>query len=146
MENLVTIVVAVVGCSAFWQLVQHILESRRKDKFDLENAVRDIQKDMTTLKQNQQMMQTSVDCLSDIVAQNEVINKRVRILTFADDMMDSKAHSKDAFDQVLSDIDDYERYCEKNPRFRNNQTAMSIALIKAQYQEHLENHTFLQWK
>lgn len=146
MEQLITVVVTMVGCTAFWQLLDHVLEARRKSKFDIESAVKDIQKDVATMQRNQASMQCSIDSLSDIVAENEVVNKRVRILQSADDVMRGVQRSKDRCDQDLSDIDGYERYCETHPNFRNNQTEMSINLIRHQYEYDLAHGTFLTYK
>lgn len=137
MDNIVTVIIAAVGCSAFWQLIQHLIESRQRKKFDIEAAFADMKQDVADMKANQDQMQRSIDGLSDIVAENEVVNKRVRIL------MDM---TKDRMDQSLSDCDGYEAYCSSHPNFKNNQTEMSIGPIKHQYQYNLEHGTFLTYK
>ena len=71
------------------------------------------------------------------------ITSRVRILRFNDELLREEKHTKEAFDQVLSDIDVYEAYCAHHPEFKNNKTKMSASYIIASYQEHLENHDFL---
>lgn len=71
------------------------------------------------------------------------ITSRVRILRFNDELLRDEKHTKEAFDQVLSDIDVYEAYCSAHPEFKNNKTKMSASYITASYQEHLEKHDFL---
>lgn len=71
------------------------------------------------------------------------ITSRVRILRFNDELLRDEKHTKEAFDQVLSDIDVYEAYCASHPDFKNNRTKMSASYIIASYQEHLEKHDFL---
>lgn len=71
------------------------------------------------------------------------IASRVRILRFADEMMEERRHSKDSWDQCLSDITDYEKYCEATPWFKNNQTAATVTFIKKGYSDRLEKHDFL---
>lgn len=146
MDPTITIIVAVIGSTGLWETIRYIMESRRKQKFDIEAAVKDVQKDMVTLKENQESMQRSIASLSHSMAEDQAITARVRILSFADDMMSEREHSKDAFDQVLTDIDRYDHYCAEHPHFKNNQTAMSKELILDQYKECERNGTFLQYR
>ena len=92
----------------------------------------------------------SIDRLSDKVDRLEqkgdernAVSMRVRILRFRDEMLEGQNHTHDSFQQVLSDIDDYEAYCDRNPEFRNNQTVATIEHIKRNYAERLEKHDFL---
>ena len=74
---------------------------------------------------------------------NNAISCRVRILRFTDELLEGRNHSKDSFDQVMSDIDVYEQYCIEHPEFKNNQTAATIEHIKKNYAERLQKHDFL---
>lgn len=74
---------------------------------------------------------------------SDVINCRVRILTFADEIRRGMRHSKETFDQVLSDIDTYERYCTEHPDFMNNKTVAAKAKIIDVYSECMDNNDFL---
>ena len=74
---------------------------------------------------------------------SDVINCRVRILTFADEIRRGMRHSKETFDQVLSDIDTYERYCTDHPDFMNNKTVAAKAKILDVYSECMDNNDFL---
>ena len=77
------------------------------------------------------------------VDERSAITARVRILRFSDEMGEGRRHSKDSFDQALSDIDYYEKYCSDNPSFPNNKTVATIEHIKNNYAERLEKHDFL---
>lgn len=72
-----------------------------------------------------------------------VIDCRVRILTFADEIRRGVRHSKETFDQVLSDIDTYERYCTEHPDFMNNKTVAAKAKILDVYSVCVDNNDFL---
>ena len=52
-------------------------------------------------------------------------------------------HSKDHFDQILTDITEYERYCAAHPNFKNNMTVLTSARIQEIYAERLEKNDFL---
>ena len=70
-------------------------------------------------------------------------NRRVRILRFEDELQENRKHSKDSFDQVLSDITAYNKYCDAHPEFKNDQTVATVTHIKAVYNERLEKRDFL---
>lgn len=153
MNYAITIAVAILGCAEFWRFLQSWLDRKNSRKFDAEAAIKSIQDDVSGIRtdvkgmqNNQANMQRAIDTLSDIVAENEVTSKRVRILQSADEVMRGVQRSKDRCDQDLSDIDGYERYCASHPNFKNNQTEMSISLIKEQYRHDLEHGTFLTYK
>lgn len=83
---------------------------------------------------------TDVDRKGD---ERNAVASRVRILRFRDEMLEGRGHTHDSFQQVLTDIDEYETYCEENPSFKNNQTVSTIEHIKHNYSERLEKHDFL---
>lgn len=152
MDNLVAIIVACVGCTAFWQVIDHVLEARKKSKFNIEESVQQIQtnmdkiqSNMDKMQNNQNAMQKSIECLSDIVAENEVTNKKVRVLQSTDEVLRGIPQSKDRLDQILEDVDGIERYWESHPNDRSNQMVMNMNLIRRQYEYDLNHGTFLQY-
>lgn len=69
--------------------------------------------------------------------------RRVRILRFADEMLQGHKHSKDSWDQVIVDCKEYEKYTSKNKDFENGQTEATATFIQEQYQERLKKNDFL---
>lgn len=84
-----------------------------------------------------------VDKIDEKGDERNAVNMRVRILRFRDEMLAGQGHTHDSFQQVLGDIDEYEKYCDKHEDFRNNQTVATIEHIKRNYAERLEKHDFL---
>lgn len=74
---------------------------------------------------------------------DQAVLARVRILRFGDEVSRGMKHSEENFEQVLSDIDAYEHYCQIHPEFRNNQTVTTTKLIKENYKERLEKRDFI---
>lgn len=68
---------------------------------------------------------------------------RAHILRFGDEVLHGIPHSKEAYDNVLIDIDSYEEYCEKHPGYKNNIAVETIKHIKAMYHKHLIDDSFL---
>lgn len=90
-----------------------------------------------------QGLKSDVKKLEEKGDERNAISARVRILRFMDELMEGRRHSKDSYDQCLSDITEYERYTTTHPNFLNNQVGASIEYIKKNYAERLEKHDFL---
>lgn len=116
-----SIAVALISSNGFW--------SRMEKKNGIKDSIAEISK-------QQQGLSKKID-------ENEAKGARRRILRFADELLQKKKHTKDYFDDVLADIDMYDRYCKANPDFPNNRTMMAEANIKMAYKERLEEHDFL---
>lgn len=71
----------------------------------------------------------------------DAVNCRVRIISFADDLRIGEK-SKNSYEQVISDIDNYDSYCRTHD-FRNGITTTSEELIKERYRQHLSNNDFV---
>ena len=68
------------------------------------------------------------------------VQARIRILRFEDELQEGRLHSKDSFDQVMSDISLYNKYCDGHPYFKNDQTVMTVRHIQDVYTERLKKH------
>ena len=73
----------------------------------------------------------------------DAISQRNRILRFGDELLHDKKHSKEHFDEILRDIDRYEKYCEEHREFENGTTVATSKHIKDTYRKLLESHDFL---
>ena len=68
---------------------------------------------------------------------------RQRILRFNDELLFRTKHSKEHYDDVLEDINQYEEYCHEHPKYKNNKAHRAIENIRKEYDTHLQNHDFL---
>ncbi len=132
MELVITVIVAVIGSNALWGFIQFLME--RKDKKD------DCSKKIMDMIEK---LDKKIDKIDKEAQEREAITARVRILKFMDELLEGRKHTKDSYDQVMTDITNYEKYCKENPNFKNNQTASTIEYINRNYQERLEKHDFL---
>ena len=99
--------------------------------------------DFKELKKKVDVVERSVEQIRADAEKRNAITCRVRIVHFGDEILHGVKHSKESFDQVLSDIDDYERYCDSHPEFKNNKTVITTEGIKSSYAERLEKNDFL---
>lgn len=77
--------------------------------------------------------------IKDLKAENEQQNAaelkrdavlaRREILRFGDAISHGALFSRDSYAQILCDIDNYERYCEDHPDFKNNMTKSATKKI-----------------
>lgn len=130
--DVITGVASILIGGGLFAFVQFLItrHDKKHDKFkDLTDAV--------------DKLSDKIDMIDQKGDERNAVNMRVRILRFRDEMLAGQSHTHDSFQQVLSDIDEYDKYCEKNPDFKNNQTLATIEHIKANYKERLEKHDFL---
>lgn len=78
----------------------------------------------------------------DALEENQFAQIRVRILRFEDDFQTGKQISKDSWNQVMDDIDRYEKYTNSHPKFKNNITVATIKHIEKEYNELLEKRAW----
>ena len=105
-EILLPIVAAVIGSNALWAFLQFIIQ--RSDKKNDTNT--ELLKAIGSLSEK-------VDNLEAKEDEDKAIQHRVRILRFNDELKEGRKHSKESFDQVLSDSTYYRKYCEHNNSF-----------------------------
>lgn len=77
------------------------------------------------------------------VGESSAVTSRYRILRFDDEILHDIKHSKEHFDQILLDIDVYEKFCEEHPDFKNNLAVMAIKHIKEIYSKCSHENSFL---
>ena len=106
-------------------IAQRIAVILNKDVID---KVDKIEKDVTKLRE-----EMSITHATDI---------RIRILNFNEELRLDHNPSKDSFNQILEDIDNYEAYCSAHPDYKNNRGGLAIKNIKAEYEKRLKEHDF----
>lgn len=111
---------------------------------------KEVNQDIKELNQEILKLKATIDGISiqqkkleEDMQQGEAINCRLRILQFADELRRGVKHSKESFDQVMADIDTYEKYCYDHPKFRNNKTVVSTDRITTAYSICCEMNDFL---
>lgn len=107
-------------------LIPTIISNRKKTQ-------KSIQESQEAAKKDMDKMQSTLD---DHIREDEdekARNQRYRILRFYDEMCEHRDHSESHFEDILDDIDDYEKYCETHPQFRNNRGKVAMSYIKSMY-------------
>lgn len=72
-----------------------------------------------------------------------ISDKRNRILRFADELRVKVDHSEEFFNQILEEIDQYEKYCDAHPGYKNSKATDAIKLIREVYHECKSKNNFI---
>lgn len=88
-------------------------------------------------------LETKVD---EHIEDNQCTNAkqtRIRILRFYDEICEGKKHSENHYEDILEDIDYYEKFCTAHKDFRNNKGQIAMAGIKSTYAALKKENKFL---
>lgn len=95
-------------------------------------------------------LKSRVDALDERAQQSEALQSerdaktaRTNILRFGDEIRIGTRHSKESFDEILSDITEYESYCTTHQDFKNNRTKSTEKIIIEVYEHCLRTDSFL---
>lgn len=144
------ILVALIG------IIPTIISNRKKTEKSIEALKSDLKQSNVELKNE---MQKTNDALRDeLKADNAVTNAKVekieeklsvhiaegeeeqikttryRILRFYDEVCEERWHSESHFEDILEDIDEYEKYCDAHPNFKNNRCKAASKRINEVYE------------
>lgn len=103
----------------------------------------DVLKKLDQLEDGQKETRVQLDEHIRVDDERDANYRRQTILRFNVELMRGENYTHEHFVDMLSEIDDYERYCEEHPSYKNNRAVMAIANIKRVYEEHERNNSFL---
>ena len=127
MDNeIITVIAAVLASGGLWGFVQYLIS--RKDK---------------TTEKIDKIMEIVTE-VSNRVDTTNATNARTRILRFDDELINGVHHSREYFQQTLEEIDTYEEYCDRHPKYRNNACTLAIEHIRRVYTKLLDEGGFIQ--
>lgn len=126
--------IAFLGSTGMWTLVDH----RQQRRAEREMQDNELMKELKTIRQE-------ITELKETVNENEAKASRIRILKFADEIFMDMNHSKDSFDQCMSDITFYETYCDAHKDFKNHQTAETVQYIAEVYHDRMKKKDFARY-
>lgn len=144
------IIVAFLGASgAFFGFFQFMI-NRKDNTEDINKHLDAIDKKFDDLQECITSITTKVGQIEDSLNGHIVTEERAdmnsvrqRVIRFSDEIYRGHGHTREHYDNVLTDIDRYEKYCDLHPEYENNVAVNSIIYIKESYQKSLENHLFL---
>ena len=103
----------------------------------------EILEEITDIKKEQKEIQDKLEKHIQDDDGRDASMHRQRILRFNVELMRGYEFTQECFTDMLLDIDEYERFCETHPGYKNNRAVMAIANIKRVYQDYEVNGKFL---
>lgn len=139
-EQLTAIFLAAIAAPGFWELLRNLVDkilNRRRvtteeigDKLDAQGKKID-------------SLERSFNAKNEADEEKDAKAARRRILRADDEIRIGIKHSKDFFEDVLRDIDYYERYCDTHPHFKNRCAESAIRNVSECYDACKANNSFL---
>lgn len=88
------------------------------------------------------VLSDKIEAVAESVAETRAIAARVRILRFADEIIGKRAHSRESYVQIFTDIDTYDKFCRSHLDFKNHNTVSATRLINDAYDERSRKNDF----
>ena len=95
-----------------------------------------IEKDITMLKEENAEQ-------DEREKERDALNARREILKFADSLRHGTQFSRESYEQIMIDIDNYERYSNSHPDFMNNRTKAAQKKILSEFDVRDASNDFL---
>lgn len=121
------------------------LEDRKEaEQSEVLSEIRQLRDEVSEVKDDIDLLQVEVEKVRSEAEEGRIIERRIRILHFADEITHKTIrHSRDHFQQLMDDCRYYEDYCSKHEAFKNGLTEPAVKLIRETYEERLRKNDFL---
>ena len=136
----VPILVAIVG------IVPTVIANRKKTQESLAEVQSQLAKDIKDTKGEVTDLQKQMQEHLEEEQEHRAKQARYRIFRFYDEVCDGKLHSESHWEDMLDDVDFYEKYCGCHPDFKNNRGKIAMEYLKEAYREDKANGRFLTHK
>jgi hypothetical protein len=154
MSEIAIRIIEVVGAGVFGgglafigTLLKHKWEKQEKED-KVTRSIESLKEEQTKMNKSIELVKSSIlDELAKDRADNEEYRIKLcrqRILQFNDELYRGVQHTKESFDDVISEgIDVYEDYCDRHTSFLNFKAEAAIDNIKDTYKRLLKDGGFL---
>ena len=136
----VPIFVAIVG------IVPTVVANRKKTQESLNEMQNQLVKDIKETKKEVTDVQKKMEEHLKEEEEHRAKQARYRIFRFYDEVCDEKLHSESHWEDILDDVDFYEKFCDSNPDFKNNRGKIAMEYLKEAYKEDKAAGRFLTHK
>ena len=137
----VAVLMAALAAPGFWDLLKSLFSAligrRQVSTEEISEKLDSQGKKIDSLEQSFSLLQKEDET-------KEVQGARRRILRFNDELLRNIDHSKEYFDDILEDVEIYERHCSRHPdEFPNGKTVMAVKNIQRCYEVCQQKRSFL---
>lgn len=114
------------GILAFIQFLISRHDNRNEKEKQILAALNDVQNEIKEIREE--------------LSRRDAVSARVQILRFKDELYNNVTHSQEYFEQILDDIETYNKYCNEYPKFRNGRTKAATEYINEEYTRLFKEH------
>lgn len=129
LQACVPILVALVG------IIPTVISNRKKTQASLQEMQEQSKKDMQTLKDDVTALKKDFARHMAEDEETKAQDARYRILRFYDEVCEGRNHSESHFEDILDDIDSYEKYCDSHKDFHNTRGHAAMLHIQKVYMD-----------
>lgn len=90
-----------------------------------------------------QTLQSDIDMVNEELLEEKARRARTQILRFHDEICCGIKHSQEHFIEIMDAMDDYNKYCDAHPDFKNRRTVNAQKTIELTYDKCVDKHSFL---
>ena len=133
---LVSIITAIAPILvALIAIIPTVIQNRKKTQKSIEETQKTIEDGNKATDSRIDKVQGALDKHIREEEDTGARDRRYRILRFYDEMCMGQSHSESHFEDIIDDIDEYEKYCEKHPDYKNNRGKIAMRYIKDTYEK-----------
>ena len=110
---------------------------------DIVTKIEDVDVKVTSLEDKLTSVENTLNIHVKEDKLDSIRNTRARILRFHDELRHNVQHTEEHYNEILSDIDIYEDFCNTHKDYPNTKAEVAISGIKKSYEECIKNKTFL---
>ena len=103
----------------------------------------EVMAEMKTIQNDLADVHTEIDKMQKNGEKKEADDARNRILRFDDELRIHQKHSREFFDQILDDVDFYEKFCDTHEHYKNSKADSAIKNIRKVYDIVKETNDFI---
>lgn len=103
----------------------------------------EVMAEMKTIQNDLSDVHTEIDKMQKNGEKKEADDARNRILRFDDELRIHQKHSREFFDQILDDVDFYEKFCDTHEHYKNSKADSAIKNIRKVYDIVKETNDFI---
>ena len=124
-------------------VIPTIIANRKKTQESIKASNDEMRKQLDENNRRVAVVQSTLDAHIREDEDEKARNQRYRILRFYDELCEDREHSESHFEDILDDIDDYEKYCDSHTDFKNSRGKVAMEHIKTVYGQLKPNGKFL---
>ena len=105
-----------------------------------------VMKEIKDIKAEQEETRKKLDAHIEEGEERKADNYRSRVLRFNNELVRGLGHTEEDYDEILSVIWKYEKYCKTHDNYKNNKMPHAIKNVERMYDEMLKTNGFLKPK